>query len=240
MKENSLATTVTLKKNLQKLSPDKRAQAFVTQISENRCAYDLFKKKALQQGFLGRQKPLQQQHNDYYTSYIKPMNITNDRSLSPTTTNDNNFTQKSGSRNRYGGSQQRRKPFIPLGELLTKNHNDRVADYLTKMKGFTIDEIVNSNALNHKSQDQPQTLKNQDRQQAQNHYREQEMMSQTLDVPRSGPGGGPSSTFNNDFQAHSPHRNSGNRQLLRHQMQNKTVASKFGSAQKPLKRDSVP
>ena len=39
----------------------------------------------------------------------------------------------------------RRKPFVPLRDLLQKNHDDRVNDYLEKMKGLNIDEIVNNN-----------------------------------------------------------------------------------------------
>ena len=33
--------------------------------------------------------------------------------------------------------------FIPLKNLLRKNHDDRVIDYMSKMKGMTIEEIVN-------------------------------------------------------------------------------------------------
>ena len=33
--------------------------------------------------------------------------------------------------------------FIPLKDLLRKNHDDRVIDYMSKMKGMTIEEIVN-------------------------------------------------------------------------------------------------
>ena len=38
----------------------------------------------------------------------------------------------------------RRKPFVPLRDLLQKNHDDRVQDYLEKMKGMALDDIVNS------------------------------------------------------------------------------------------------
>ena len=33
--------------------------------------------------------------------------------------------------------------FIPLKDLLRKNHDDRVKDYMDKMHGMTIEEIVN-------------------------------------------------------------------------------------------------
>jgi hypothetical protein len=36
--------------------------------------------------------------------------------------------------------------FIPLKDLLKKNHGDRVQDYMSKMKHMTADEIVNSRA----------------------------------------------------------------------------------------------
>ena len=38
----------------------------------------------------------------------------------------------------------RKKPFVPLRDLLQKNHDDRVQDYLEKMKGLNLEEIVNS------------------------------------------------------------------------------------------------
>jgi hypothetical protein len=33
--------------------------------------------------------------------------------------------------------------FIPLKDLLRKNHDDRVKDYMEKMKDMSIEEIVN-------------------------------------------------------------------------------------------------
>jgi len=38
--------------------------------------------------------------------------------------------------------------FIPLKDLLTKNHDDRVKDYLNKMKGLTTEEVVEGDAFN--------------------------------------------------------------------------------------------
>ena len=37
---------------------------------------------------------------------------------------------------------------MPLKDLLTRNHDDRVREYLDKMKGLSIDEIVNTQILN--------------------------------------------------------------------------------------------
>lgn len=43
---------------------------------------------------------------------------------------------------------KKRKPaFTPLKDLLTKNHDDRVKDYLTKMEGLTMEEVVHSQSL---------------------------------------------------------------------------------------------
>ena len=42
----------------------------------------------------------------------------------------------------------RRKPFVPLKDLLQRNHDDRVREYLDKMKGLSIDDIVNTSILN--------------------------------------------------------------------------------------------
>ena len=44
-------------------------------------------------------------------------------------------TTKSGDR--------RRKTFVPLSDLLQRKHDDRVSEYLEKMKGLTFDEIIN-------------------------------------------------------------------------------------------------
>ena len=42
----------------------------------------------------------------------------------------------------------KRKPFVPLSDLLHRKHDDRVSEYLEKMKGLSIDEIVNTSILN--------------------------------------------------------------------------------------------
>ena len=38
--------------------------------------------------------------------------------------------------------------FTPLKDLLTKNHDDRVKDYLNKMEGLTMEEVIHSQSLN--------------------------------------------------------------------------------------------
>ena len=50
-----------------------------------------------------------------------------------------------------GGSYRRQQPFVPLKDLLQRNHDDRVKEYLDKMRGLTIDEIVNTSNLNSKA-----------------------------------------------------------------------------------------
>lgn len=42
---------------------------------------------------------------------------------------------------------KKKQAFIPLGQLLTKNHEDRVKDYLIKMEGLPLDEIVKCGVL---------------------------------------------------------------------------------------------
>ena len=42
--------------------------------------------------------------------------------------------------------KRRAPPFVPLKELISKNHDDRVRDYLDQMKGLSIDEIINNTA----------------------------------------------------------------------------------------------
>ena len=39
-----------------------------------------------------------------------------------------------------------RKPFVPLKELLCRNHDDRVHEYLDKMKNLSIDEMLNAHS----------------------------------------------------------------------------------------------
>ena len=39
------------------------------------------------------------------------------------------------------------KDFVPLKDLLTKNLDDRIQDYLNRMEGMTVDEIVKSGTL---------------------------------------------------------------------------------------------
>jgi hypothetical protein len=51
------------------------------------------------------------------------------------------------SNDRNSSTEKKRPKFIPLGALLTKNHEDRVKDYLMKMEGLSLDDIVKSGAL---------------------------------------------------------------------------------------------
>ena len=45
-------------------------------------------------------------------------------------------------------SVRRRGPsFVPLKDLLSKNHDDRVKDYLDQMKGLSIDDIINNSTV---------------------------------------------------------------------------------------------
>ena len=67
----------------------------------------------------------------------------------------NNLCEPKTSRNRISQTlhttkarSSRRKPFVPLRDLLDRKHDDRVNEYLDKMKGLTIDEIVNTSILN--------------------------------------------------------------------------------------------
>lgn len=49
-----------------------------------------------------------------------------------------------------------KKGFIPLKDLLQKNHSDRVKDYLDKMKGLSIDDIVNNRVQIKTTEESPQ------------------------------------------------------------------------------------
>lgn len=37
--------------------------------------------------------------------------------------------------------------FTPLKDLLLKNHDDRVQDYINKMEGLTLKEVIESNTF---------------------------------------------------------------------------------------------
>lgn len=39
-------------------------------------------------------------------------------------------------------SARKQSTYTPLKDLLTKNHDDRVRDYLSRMEGLSIDEVV--------------------------------------------------------------------------------------------------
>ena len=60
------------------------------------------------------------------------------------------------------------KPFVPLKELLCRNHDDRVHEYLDKMKNLSIDEMLNTSLKTSKvapktttAQDDTTVLRNQ-------------------------------------------------------------------------------
>ena len=49
-------------------------------------------------------------------------------------------------KNKMRKSMCARKPFVPLKELLCRNHDDRVHEYLDKMKNLSIDEMLNAHS----------------------------------------------------------------------------------------------
>ena len=46
-----------------------------------------------------------------------------------------------------GRKPSKRSSFTPLKDLLTKNHDDRVKDYLSRMEGLTMEEVVHSQSI---------------------------------------------------------------------------------------------
>ena len=65
--------------------------------------------------------------------------------------------QRSNYRN-HTLATSRRKPFVPLKDLLKKGHAERVQDYLTKMQEMTLDEVENGSMM--MKHDQPSAMKN--------------------------------------------------------------------------------
>ena len=51
------------------------------------------------------------------------------------------------STDRNSSTEKKKPKYIPLGALLTKNHEDRVKDYLLKMEGLSLDDIVKTGVL---------------------------------------------------------------------------------------------
>ena len=62
-------------------------------------------------------------------------------------TNRNSASRFTNSVDFPKSATNRRKPFVPLKDLLQRNHDDGVREYLDKMKGLSIDEIVNTQIL---------------------------------------------------------------------------------------------
>ena len=89
---------------------------------------------------MGNNKPLTHTHHDYYDKYIKRGSK---RGIDPYSSTGSGIEAARGRSQPPGGKAS----FIPLKDLLQKNHDDRVKDYLKKMKGLSIDEIVNSGSL---------------------------------------------------------------------------------------------
>ena len=73
MTEDSLAFLS--RKNIKTMSPDKSAQAFLTQLSESRQAFDIFRDEAKRKGFLSTKFSSKNHQHDYYEKYIKPRNF---------------------------------------------------------------------------------------------------------------------------------------------------------------------
>ena len=63
---------------MQSLSPEKSAQAFMTQLQESRQAFDVFKEQAERKGLCPRKPPLLHSQAQYYSRYIKNRNIKRD------------------------------------------------------------------------------------------------------------------------------------------------------------------
>ena len=151
------------------LSPEKSADAFLTTLKESRQAFDVFKDEAEKKGMFGKKVPLLHQQSQYYSKYIRNRNVAQDAAAQSLALGVGSLNRTSGDtipdpaslqservgRNRVtqsiaipGPQSSRRKPFVPLSDLLHRKHDDRVSEYLEKMKGLSIDEIVNTSILN--------------------------------------------------------------------------------------------
>lgn len=99
-------------------------QSFITDISSSRQAFQLFKETASKEGL--------------------ELLATKSESRYGSTRHKRERQTYQSSRNVGKGKSQ---SYVPLKDLLTKNIDDRVQDYLQRMEGMTVDEIIRGTNL---------------------------------------------------------------------------------------------
>lgn len=118
-------------RKIQIQSERKNLNDFIKNLQSNKEAYLLFYEQA-ERSNLAKRSPQRKFQFEYFDNYIKPHQMASHRTLI-----DGVSQQSAKTRNRYQSStlpkQSSQTTFIPLRDLLQKNHADRVQDYLKKM-----------------------------------------------------------------------------------------------------------
>ena len=128
------------------MSPERSAAAFVTSMSDQREVFDILRAEVDKRGYLGKASPILHRQATYYESYIRPSH----KFLKPKTFRNNATVGSSSPRSRFklncasnmslgddynelacassrnNTIERRRKPFVPLRDLLKKGHQERV------------------------------------------------------------------------------------------------------------------
>jgi hypothetical protein len=113
-----------------RLNDRKSLLDFVNSIQQNKEAYSLFYEQAEKKGLMEKSPQYKFQYQ-YFDTYIKPQ-----LDMGQTINFDSAQKAKAQTirgRNASAGARE----FIPLRDLLKRNHDDRVQDYLTKMNEET-------------------------------------------------------------------------------------------------------
>ena len=103
----------------------------------------MFKEKADQLGYLKTKVPVIHAQADYYERFIKPTHFAKN---SLPSVRHKDLNQNSSQILDFPTSPKaigQRKTYLKMKDILNKNHDDKVRDYLRKMDGQSLEEIVN-------------------------------------------------------------------------------------------------
>lgn len=129
----------------------KNINDFIAVIQKDRHAYEMFRKEAERSGMEWAEPISKKQSKmqfEYFKTYIEPQQRDiaerkqlQERSQMMMITGRNSVSQSHGSHGRMAnnrstlGTERTAQSFIPLADLLKRNHNDRVAYHLSMLEG---------------------------------------------------------------------------------------------------------
>ena len=120
-----------------RMADRKSLMDFMTSIQQNKESFSLFYEHAERRGMMEKSPQRKFQHQ-YYDAYIKPQ-------IDMTFANqfDSHSKPKSNTMRHTKNMSVGGGDFIPLRDLLKRNHDDRVQDYLFKMNEESTDDVMN-------------------------------------------------------------------------------------------------